>query len=146
MNILVSWCLLGEPCRYDGKSVPVEALQALGQAGHTLIPVCPEVLGGLPTPRAPAELQPDGRVINREGEDVTDAYLAGAERALEIAKRNGCTLAVLKANSPSCGSRLIYDGTFSGKRISGQGVAARLISETGISVLDEDELDTLILD
>lgn len=146
MHILVSQCLLGEPCRYDGKSVPVEALQALRRAGHTLVPVCPEVLGGLPTPRAPAELQPDGRVINREGEDVTDAYFEGARRALEIARQGGCTLAVLKANSPSCGSRLIYDGTFSGRRICGQGVAARLLAQAGIPVVDEDGLDTMILD
>ncbi|MGE4275717.1 MAG: DUF523 domain-containing protein [Lawsonibacter sp.] len=145
MTILVSLCLLGEPCRYDGKSVPTEALEALRRAGHTLIPVCPEVLGGLSTPRAPAELQPDGRVVNREGEDVTAAYLEGARRALEIARRCGCTLAVLKANSPSCGSRLIYDGTFSGTRIPGQGVAARLLAEAGIPVVDEKGLDTLSL-
>ncbi|MEA4932780.1 MAG: DUF523 domain-containing protein [Lawsonibacter sp.] len=145
MNILVSYCLLGEPCRYDGKSVPVEALQALRRAGHTLVPVCPEKLGGLPTPRAPAELQPDGRVLNREGEDVTDAYLEGARLALEIAGQRGCTLAVLKANSPSCGSRLIYDGTFSGRRICGQGMTARLIAEAGIPVVDEDGLDILTM-
>lgn len=146
MHILVSWCLLGEPCRYDGRSVPAEGLNMLRRAGHTLIPVCPEVLGGLSTPRPPAELQPDGRVINREGEDVTAAYLEGAGLALEIARQQGCTLAVLKANSPSCGSNLIYDGTFSGTRIRGQGVAARLIAEAGIPVVDEQGLDILNLD
>ncbi len=146
MHILVSWCLLGEPCRYDGRSVPAEGLETLRRAGHTLIPVCPEVLGGLPTPRPPAELQPDGRVINREGEDVTAAYMEGARLALEIARQQGCTLAVLKANSPSCGSHLIYDGTFSGTRIRGQGVAARLIAEAGIPVVDEQGLDILNLD
>ncbi|MEM5779933.1 MAG: DUF523 domain-containing protein [Lawsonibacter sp.] len=144
--MLVSWCLLGEPCRYDGRSVPAEGLDMLRRAGHTLIPVCPEVLGGLPTPRPPAELQPDGRVINREGEDVTAAYMEGARLALEIARQQGCTLAVLKANSPSCGSHLIYDGTFSGTRIRGQGVAARLIAEAGIPVVDEQGLDILNLD
>ena len=74
MKILVSACLLGEPCRYDGTSKPVPQLEGLGRTGHTLVPVCPEVLGGLPTPRPPAELQPDGRVVNRLGEDVTQAY------------------------------------------------------------------------
>ncbi len=126
--------------------MPAEGLETLRRAGHTLIPVCPEVLGGLPTPRPPAELQPDGRVINREGEDVTAAYMEGARLALEIARQQGCTLAVLKANSPSCGSHLIYDGTFSGTRIRGQGVAARLIAETGIPVVDEQGLDILNLD
>ena len=85
MDILISRCLLGVPCRYDGKSVPVPGLEeTLTRAGHTLIPVCPEVDGGLPTPRPPAELQSDGRVVNREGEDVTAQYQAGAELAAEM--------------------------------------------------------------
>ncbi len=140
MNILVSRCLLGEPCRYDGRSVPVPGLEKLRAAGHTLIPVCPEVLGGLPTPRPPAELQPDGRVVNRAGEDVTDAYQAGARLALELARREACALAVLKARSPSCGSSQVYDGTFSGTLIPGQGTAARLLIQAGIPVIDETKL------
>ena len=103
MKILVSACLLGMPCRYDGQSKPVPDLEKLGAAGHILVPVCPEVLGGLDTPRPPAELQPDGRVVNRAGEDVTAAYLEGAGRTLALALEAGCTLAVLKAKSPSCG-------------------------------------------
>ena len=144
MNILVSRCLLGEPCRYDGRSVPVPQLEKLRQAGHVLIPVCPEVLGGLPTPRSPAERQPDGRVVNRAGEDVTDAYLEGAGRALALALEAGCTLAVLKAKSPSCGCHEIYDGSFTGRLVPGQGVAARLLEESGIRVVDETELDSLL--
>lgn len=144
MNILVSRCLLGEPCRYDGKSKPVPALEELRRAGHILIPVCPEVLGGLPTPRLPAELQPDGRVLNRAGEDVTAQYEAGAGAALALARREGCTLAVLKANSPSCGSRLIYDGSFAGTLIPGQGTAARLLAEAGVRVIDETQLGTVL--
>ena len=144
MNILVSRCLLGEPCRYDGRSVPVPELEKLRQAGHVLIPVCPEVLGGLPTPRSPAERQPDGRVVNRAGEDVTDAYLEGAGRTLALALEAGCTLAVLKAKSPSCGCHEIYDGSFTGRLVPGQGVAARLLEESGIRVVDETELDSLL--
>lgn len=144
MNILVSHCLLGEPCRYDGKSVPVPALRKLEEAGHTLIPVCPEVLGGLDTPRSPAERQPDGRVITRDGQDVTAAYLEGARKALDMARANGCTLAVLKAKSPSCGSRQIYDGTFSRTLIPGQGAAAQLLTRAEIRVVGEDQLDELL--
>lgn len=145
MKILVSRCLLGEPCRYDGKSKPVPAAEALRRAGHTLVPVCPEVLGGLLTPRPPAECQPDGRVLNREGVDVTAQYRLGAGRALELARREGCALAVLKANSPSCGSLHIYDGTFSKTLVSGQGVAAQLLSQAGIQVVDEDHIPPELL-
>lgn len=144
MKILVSRCLLGEPCRYDGRGVPVPAVQALVQAGHTLVPVCPEVLGGLPTPRPPAELQPGGRVVSRTGEDVTDAYLDGARRAVELAQTEGCALAVLKAKSPSCGSKQVYDGTFSGALVPGQGVAARMLAGAGVRVLDEGDVDALL--
>lgn len=139
MNILVSRCLLGEPCRYDGRSVCAPAIQRLLGAGNTLIPVCPEVLGGLPIPRPPAEIQKDGRVVNRRGEDVTRQYEAGARAALEIALSNGCRLAVLKARSPACGCRQVYDGTFSKTLIPGQGVAARLLARAGLRVLDEEE-------
>jgi len=144
MNILISRCLLGEPCRYDGQSKPVPAVEELRRAGHTLIPVCPEVLGGLPTPRPPAECQPDGRVVNREGTDVSAQYRSGAEQALAIARASGCTAAVLKAKSPSCGSREIYDGTFSRTLIPGQGVTARLLQDAGLLVLDEDQLGCLL--
>ena len=146
MNILVSHCLLGEPCRYDGASRLDRQVLELHKAGHTLIPVCPEVLGGLDTPRAPAELQPDGRVVNGDGEDVTAAYRAGAEAALRIAREQGCTLAVLKARSPSCGCGEVYDGTFSHRVVSGWGVAARLLREAGITVMDEENLDSRLFE
>ena len=140
MNILVSHCFLGEPCRYDGTSRLDRMIIELHQAGHNLVPVCPEVLGGLDTPRSPAELQPDGRVLTQDGQDVTAAYRAGAERALAIAKENGCTVAILKARSPSCGSGEVYDGTFTHTLKPGWGVAARLLNEAGIEVMDEEHL------
>jgi len=145
MKILISRCLLGEPCRYDGKSKPAPVVDDLRRAGHRLIPVCPEVLGGLPTPRPPAECQPDGRVVNREGVDVTAQYRSGAQQALELARGEGCALAILKANSPSCGSLHIYDGTFSRNLIPGQGVAAQLLIRAGISVVDEDHIPPELL-
>jgi len=144
MNILVSQCLLGEPCRYDGKSKPVLELEKLRDRGYDLIPVCPEVLGGLPTPRPPAERQEDGRVVNRLGTDVTKEYRRGAELALELALREGCALAVLKAKSPSCGNCRIYDGSFTGTLKPGKGVTAELLEQSGIRVLNEAELDQLL--
>lgn len=140
MNILVSACLLGTPCRYDGTGKALPQLEALRAQGHTLIPVCPEVLGGLPTPRTPAERQQDGRVVNRNGEDVTAAYEAGAQAALAAAQEHGCTLAILKERSPSCGHGHIYDGTFSRRLIPGSGVAAQLLTEHGVRVLGESQL------
>ncbi len=139
MKILVSACLLGEPCRYDGKSKPCDTVRALGER-HTLIPICPEVMGGLPTPRVPSEIQQSGRVVNRDGVDVSDYYLRGAQIALELAHEHGCTLAILKEKSPSCGSREIYDGSFSGNLISGQGICARLLEANGIRVIGESEI------
>lgn len=141
MNILISHCFLGEPCRYDGASRLNRQVLELHRAGHNLVPVCPEILGGLDTPRAPAEIQPDGRVINREGQDVTSAYLAGAQKAVAIALENHCTVAVLKARSPSCGCGEIYDGSFTGTLISGWGIAAQMLREAGITVMDEETLD-----
>ena len=140
MNILVSHCFLGEPCRYNGTGCFDRQIIELHRAGHNLIPVCPELLGGLDVPRSPAELQPDGRVLTRDGEDVTAQYRAGAERAVEIAKENGCTIAILKARSPSCGSGEIYDGTFTRSLKPGWGLAAKLLKEAGLEVMDEEHL------
>ena len=140
MKILVSACLLGIPCRYDGAGKADPAIEKLRQGGHTLIPVCPEILGGLPTPRPPAERLPDGRVVTREGKDVTAEYRSGAEQALALARKQGCVLAVLKERSPSCGRGRIYDGTFSRTLIPGSGVAAQLLEEnTKILVETEEE-------
>ena len=138
-SILVSACLLGEACRYDGKSLPCEAVRALA-GNYDLIPVCPEQLGGLPTPRTPSEIQPDRRVIDREGVDRTAAFVAGAQATLGTARAHGCTRAVLKAKSPSCGVHGIYDGTFTGTIIPGQGITAALPHKAGMDLVDENDL------
>ena len=140
MKIVVSACLLGEPCRYDGRSKPCEAVIRLGER-HELIPVCPEVMGGLPTPRPPAELQADGRVMNREGIDVSAAYRKGAEETLRVAREQGCRVALLKEKSPSCGKGRIYDGSFSGVLTDGCGVTVSLLLRSGIRVLGESEIE-----
>ena len=139
MNILVSACLLGIACKYSGGDNACPALlQALQQSGHTLIPVCPEVYGGLPTPRPPAERCGD-RVLTEAGADVTAQYRRGAEAALQLARLYNCRTAILKANSPSCGHGTVYDGTFSGKKISGSGVAAELLEQNGIAVYTDED-------
>ena len=140
MFVLISACLLGVACRYDGKSKPHTVADRLRRAGHNLIPVCPEVMGGLSTPRPPAERRKDGRVVNQIGEDVTAQYRLGARLALETAKRENCALAVLKARSPSCGNTEIYDGTFTRTLVPGQGVAAQWLEQAGIPVFDEDHV------
>ena len=137
MNILVSRCLLGEACRYDGASKPVEEIRQLEKEGHTLIPVCPEVEGGLPTPRPPAEICEDQQVFNNIGINVTAYYQAGACKALKLARRYGCTIAILKEKSPSCGNEQIYDGSFTGTLIPGQGITAKLLTHHGIRVFGE---------
>ncbi len=142
MKLLVSACLLGEPCRYDGKSKPCEAVQALANR-HELIPVCPEVLGGLSTPRPPSEIMADGSVKNNLGKDVTAQYRKGAEAALRIAKTNGCTVAILKERSPSCGTGQIYDGSFTGRLCEGDGICAALLKQNGLRVLGESRLDEM---
>ena len=141
MKILVSSCLLGTPCRYDAKSVPCDAVRNLSEK-YELIPVCPEVLGGLSTPRAASEIIGD-KVINKNGEDVTKEYLDGAKKALEIANENGCKIAILKEKSPSCGKGRIYDGSFSKTLTCGNGVTAELFLKKGIMVYTENETDKL---
>jgi uncharacterized protein YbbK (DUF523 family) len=141
MKILVSACLLGLRCRYDGQSKPNAAVLALGEK-HTLVPCCPEQLGGLPTPRSPSEWQ-GKRIVNQAGQDVTAQYLRGGEEAVRLARTLGCELAILKERSPACGSREIYDGSFSGVLLPGEGSAARALREAGIPVLGESELDRL---
>lgn len=136
--IIVSACLAGYRCRYDGKIVPDEEIVALMKHGEA-IPVCPEMMGGLPCPRVPAERTADGtRVIAKDGRDLTDAYRRGAEETLRMARLYGCDRAVLKARSPSCGYGQIYDGSFSGTLREGSGVAAELLTENGITVTLKD--------
>ena len=140
-KLLVSACLLGAACRYDGKSKPNAAVQALA-ARYTLVPVCPEQLGGLPTPRLPAE-RCGGRVLRSDGADVTDAYRRGAEAALALFRESGCCAAVLKEKSPSCGCGRIYDGTFSRTLTDGDGVTAALFALHRVPVVGESRLDRL---
>ena len=142
MKILVSACLLGTPCRYDGKSKRHALIDELSEK-HDLVPVCPEVLGGLPTPRTPSERVGE-RVMMRDGRDVTENYRTGAQKTLETALREGCTLAVLKARSPSCGKGEIYNGTFTKTLISRDGVTAELLAKHGIRVLTEEEILSLL--
>ena len=141
MRLLVSACLLGVCCRYDGQSKQNEAvLRAL--AAHEIVPVCPEQLGGLPTPRPPAERKGE-RVINREGADVTAAYQKGAEETLRLCRLLRCDGAILKARSPSCGKEWVYDGGFTGMLTDGNGVTAELLLSQGIPVWTEEEMDSL---
>jgi len=135
--IIVSACLAGFPCRYDGKKAINSAVQQLVKEGKA-IPVCPEQLGGLPTPRSAAEIKA-GKVINSDGDDVTEAFEKGAAVVLEIAQQYGCTDALLKARSPSCGKGLVYDGTFSGILTAGNGKTADLLMKNGITVMTEEE-------
>ncbi|MEE9678103.1 DUF523 domain-containing protein [Pseudomonas moraviensis] len=148
-KILVSRCLLGHRVRYDGgASGPFDLLEQWIEEGR-VVPLCPEVAGGLPTPRAAAEI-PGGQgvevldgiaaVITTDGEDVSAQFLEGARQALELVQKHGIRVAVLKANSPSCGNLLTYDGTFSGVRVSGEGVTAALLKRHGVRVFSELEL------
>ena len=136
--ILVSACLLGENCKYSGGNNLCPGLSALKEC-YTLIPVCPEQLGGLPTPRPPVECR-GARVINKEGVDVTAQFQRGAEEALNIGRYFGCKAAILKTRSPSCGCGEIYDGSFTGTRLPGDGVTARRLKEAGYTLYSEEDL------
>lgn len=138
MKILVSKCLLGYNCRYKGDGCLHEKVAALAK-DNELIPVCPEQEGGLSTPRNPAERVND-KIISSAGVDVTKEYMKGANIALALAKENKVDFAVLKANSPSCGKGIIYDGTFTGNKIPGNGVTAELLMNNGFKVLTENDL------
>jgi uncharacterized protein YbbK (DUF523 family) len=136
-KIIVSACLLGEKVRYDGTGKSVEGIIGLSRK-YELIPVCPEVLGGLPIPRPRSEIR-EGRVFAIDGRDVTDEFRSGAERVLKLCLKSGATKAILKARSPSCGKGRIYDGTFGGILIDGNGIACDLLLENGIEVYDEND-------
>lgn len=138
--ILVSACLLGCPTRYDGKSRPCEKVLALAKQ-NTLIPVCPEQLGGLSTPRLPSERQVGKDVLlMRDGTDVTEQFRLGAEITLRIAAMSRVDYAILKSGSPSCGKGLICDGSFTGHKIPGDGVTCEALQKAGYMVLSENEL------
>ena len=141
-RILVSACLLGVNCRYNGERKQMEGIERLMERVE-LIPVCPEVLGGLPTPRPPAERVGE-RVMNREGADVTEAYQLGAEETLRLAELFDARFALLKERSPSCGLGNILDGSFQGRIVDGSGVTAELLTAHGISVYGESRIDELL--
>lgn len=135
---ICSACLLGIQCRYDGKSKPNDKVIELSKK-ETLIPICPEQLGGLPTPREPSE-QKGGSVVTKSGKDVSENFIKGAEQVLVLAKLFGIKEAILKQKSPSCGCGKIYDGNFSDTLIEGDGVTATLLKKNGIRVLTEEDL------
>ncbi|OGR81075.1 MAG: purine-nucleoside phosphorylase [Elusimicrobia bacterium GWC2_64_44] len=133
--LLVSACLLGEKCRYDGGGKYCAEAMRLAER-YEFVPVCPEVLGGMPTPRPPSEILGD-RVIAIDGSDVTAQFRLGAQRALAAARKAGAVKALLKSGSPSCGRGLVHDGLFSGKLVPGNGVTTALLEENGIAVCTE---------
>jgi uncharacterized protein YbbK (DUF523 family) len=133
VKVLVSACLLGLACRYDGGAATDETVTEL-TGEHTLVPFCPEIYGGLPTPREPAEIR-GGRVVTRSGADVTEAYEKGAREALRVARTLGCECALLQDRSPSCGCGIIHDGSFTGALVPGDGVTAKLLGANGVRVL-----------
>ncbi|MDE6060152.1 MAG: DUF523 domain-containing protein [Clostridia bacterium] len=137
-KILVSACLMGYDCRYKGDNCKNQAVLELGK-DNILIPVCPEQLGGLSTPRLPAERVGD-KVLTPIGTDVTAQYNRGAEIAVEVAKRNEVDYCIMKANSPSCGKGIIYDGTFSGNKVEGNGVTVEKLLGQGFTVLSENDI------
>lgn len=142
INILVSACLLGLNTRYDGKSTLNNDILLLKEKCN-LIPICPEQMGGLSTPRVPSEIVGD-RLISKEGIDVTSEYDKGRNIALEIAKINDCKYAILKQKSPSCGCGQIYDGSFSGKLIEGNGYTTRLLLDNGIKVFADTDINAFL--
>ena len=153
-KILISACLLGQPVRYDGKGKPLShpAIERWRKEGR-LVTICPEMAGGMPVPRPPAEIEKGAsgldvlegraRVLELTGGDVTAEFIAGAEKALALAEANGCTHALLIDGSPSCGSVAIYDGSFSGVRHAGNGVTAALLGKAGIAVFSPADIDRL---
>ena len=141
MNVLISACLLGVGCRYDGQRKCYDGIEPLMDK-YNLIPVCPEIMGGLQTPRAPAERVGD-KVLCNNGSDVTAQYNRGAQEALRLARLFSCGLAILKSNSPSCSCYKVYDGTFTRTLVEGMGVTAQLLSENSIRVIDETEILSL---
>ena len=135
--ILLSQCLAGAHCRWDGGTNLVPELRALVESGLA-VTVCPEVSGGLPTPRNPSEIL-DGHVISTTGDDVTACFRKGAETALRVFEENHCEYAVLKSKSPSCGCGLVHNGKFDGGLVPGNGIAAQLLLEHGYHVMTEEE-------
>jgi uncharacterized protein YbbK (DUF523 family) len=152
--LLISACLLGQAVRYDGQAKGQTAEQLAALAEHfRLIPTCPECAGGLPVPRPAAEIsggdgasvwQGKAKVVTADGQDLTSAFTNGAEHSLNLAQQHSCQLALLKANSPSCGNRNIYDGSFSGQLHPGEGVSSSLLRQHNIQIFNEEEISSLL--
>ena len=138
MKIMVSACLVGENCKYNGGSNRNEKVLEFIQDQEVIL-ICPEVMGGLPTPRIPAEITGE-QVMSRDGRDVTEEYFRGAQLTLELAQKVQPDLIILQSRSPSCGVKQRYDGTFTGTLIEGSGVTARLLTRHGFSVIDVEDL------
>lgn len=139
MKVIVSACLVGDNCKYNGGNNLNQKMMDFLQS-HEIIKVCPEVLGGLPTPRPSAEIV-DGKVINTEGKNITKEFSLGAQKAFEIVQKENPDLIILQSRSPSCGIKQIYDGSFSGRKIEGQGIFAALCIKAGCKVLDIEDID-----
>ena len=138
MKIMVSACLLGQNCKYNGGNNYSEKVTQYIK-GHEIIPVCPEVAGGLPTPRATCEIV-NGVILNKDGESKDKEFRDGAELCLQKALEESVDLVILQSRSPSCGVKQVYDGSFSGKLIDGHGVFAELLIQNGINVLDVEDI------
>ncbi len=140
-KVLISACLIGENVKYNGKNNLLDDIEELKKR-YDLVPFCPEVEGGLPTPRPPSEIvcfEPL-KLVNQKGEDVTECFVNGAKKCLEVCKSLDVEKAILKSNSPSCGKNRVYDGTFSGKLVALPGVTAKLLKENNIKVFDEKDM------
>ena len=142
MKILVSACLLGYNCKYNGGNNFNQEISNLEEV-FEIIPICPEVFGGLPTPRKPSERVND-KVLTADGDDFTQNFISGANQSLDLCLKNECKYAILKAKSPSCGCGLIYDGTYSGTVIEGNGVTSELLMKHGVEIYNENNFCELL--
>lgn len=145
-KILISSCFLGNKVRYDGQAKAINhPVIALWHQQNRLVAICPEVSGGLPVPRSPAEIHSEsGKVYTCDGKDVTQAFQRGAQNALALCRQHNIKFALLKESSPSCGSQFVYDGTFSGRKIHGQGTCSQALMANGINVFSESSIEKLI--
>ncbi|MDU1400270.1 DUF523 domain-containing protein [Finegoldia magna] len=143
-NVLISACLLGVDCKYNGSNNKLDdgIIHSLKEK-YNLIPVCPEIMGGMPTPRNPVEIS-DGKVFDYDGEEFTKEFEKGSEEVVKLAKLYDATIAILKENSPSCGSNYIYDGTFNHQKIKGMGIAAHKLSKENIKLFSEENIKILL--
>ncbi|MFQ9980877.1 MAG: DUF523 domain-containing protein [Finegoldia magna] len=143
-NVLISACLLGVDCKYNGSNNKLDdEIINLLKEKYNLIPVCPEIMGGMPTPRNPIEIS-DGKVFDNDGVEFTKEFEKGSDEVLKLAKLYDATIAILKENSPSCGSNYIYDGTFNHKKIKGKGIAALKLSKENIKLFTEENVKILL--